>query len=203
MQRALDLGCAVGRSTFELARGFDAVTGLDFSHGFIDVAEDMRLNGVIHYARPEEGELTSQHERRLTDFNLEDTSGKVAFRQGDAQHLDADLTGFDLIFAGNLIDRLPDPTDFLTHIHERLLVGGLLVLTSPYTWLTDFTPRDKWLGGFLKDGQPFTTQDGLLQALSPHFKLIDDTRQIPFVIRETRRKFQHTIAAMTVWERTG
>lgn len=202
-ERSLDLGCAVGRSTFELARGFDSVTGLDFSRGFIRVAVEMKEKGLIQYALPEEGELVSHHEKRLADFGLADTQNKVTFRQGDAQDLDPSLTDYNLIFAGNLIDRLPNPARFLTHIHERLRIGGLLIITSPYTWLPDFTPREKWIGGFIKDGQPFTTQDGMTGLLSPCFELIDDTHQVPFVIRETRRKFQHTIAAVTVWERVN
>jgi putative 4-mercaptohistidine N1-methyltranferase len=200
-ERALDIGCAVGRSTFELARGFNTVTGLDFSHGLIHVASEMQEQGMFQYTLPEEGELVSHHTKRLVNLGLTDTQNKVAFCQGDAQHLDRSLTDYDLIFAGNLIDRLPDPAEFLTHIHERLRIGGLLVITSPYTWLTDFTSRDKWVGGFMKNGHPYTTQDGMLALLSPRFNLIDDTRQVPFVIRETARKFQHTIAAMTVWER--
>jgi 2-polyprenyl-3-methyl-5-hydroxy-6-metoxy-1,4-benzoquinol methylase len=36
--RALDLGCAVGRSSFELTRYFDRVVGLDYSARFIQVA---------------------------------------------------------------------------------------------------------------------------------------------------------------------
>lgn len=34
--RALDLGCAVGRSTFEMAREFKEVIGIDISQTFID-----------------------------------------------------------------------------------------------------------------------------------------------------------------------
>ena len=34
-----------------------------------------------------------------------------------------------------------------------------------------------------------------------HFTLLD-RRDVPFVIRETARKFQHTIADMTIWERS-
>jgi len=30
--------------------------------------------------------------------------------------------------------------------------------------------------------------------------MLGEPRDIPFVIRETRRKFQHTIAEMTIWE---
>ena len=199
--RALDLGCAVGRSTYELARGFASVTGVDFSVRFIETACEMQEKGCIRYSLPEEGELVSRHERSLEELGLEHTANNVMFHQGDAQNLPPEFTDYDLIFAGNLIDRLPDPGGFMTGIHERLDPGGLLIITSPYTWLTDFTPRDKWIGGFLQDGKPVSTLDGMKQLLTPRFTLLDDTRQIPFVIRETRRKFQHTVAAVTVWER--
>jgi SAM-dependent methyltransferase len=36
--RALDLGCAVGRTSFELSRFCSKVLGIDFSNAFIDVA---------------------------------------------------------------------------------------------------------------------------------------------------------------------
>ncbi|HIG79018.1 MAG TPA: 5-histidylcysteine sulfoxide synthase, partial [Cycloclasticus sp.] len=39
--RALDLGCAVGRASFELAQHFDTVTGIDFSARFIRIAHQM------------------------------------------------------------------------------------------------------------------------------------------------------------------
>lgn len=121
--------------------------------------------------------------------------------QGDACNLAVKFTDYDLVFAGNLIDRLYDPTRFLTMIHERIRSGGLLVLTSPYTWLEEFTERAKWLGGFkAATGESHATLDGLKEALSAHFMLLD-TRDIPFVIRETRRKYQHTISEMTVWEK--
>jgi 5-histidylcysteine sulfoxide synthase len=57
--RALDLGCAVGRGSFELARHFDFVTGIDFSARFIRIAHQLQLKGNIHYQLPEEGELVS------------------------------------------------------------------------------------------------------------------------------------------------
>ena len=39
VERALDLGCAVGRSTFELSRLANEVIGIDFSASFIRVAD--------------------------------------------------------------------------------------------------------------------------------------------------------------------
>ena len=200
-RRALDLGCAVGRATFELAREFDVVTGLDFSARFIRIAHQMQQKGVIHYQLVEEGEIVSFHEKRLADFGLESLKDRVEFFQADAANLKARFSNYDLIYAGNLLDRLYDPGRFLENIQDRVNLGGLLVLTSPYTWLEEFTKREKWVGGIRKDGEPYFTTQGLQESLSAHFRMIDQPRNIEFVIRETRRKFQHTISQMTVWER--
>jgi len=197
---ALDLGCAVGRSTFELARDFSSVTGLDFSRRFVAVAAAMRETGRISYEIPCEGELVAQVERRLADYDLDGVRQRVKFFPADALSLPQEFSGYDLIFAGNLIDRLKTPRLFLSAIHQRLVPGGLLVLTSPYTWLSEFTPRSEWLGGFSEGGRSFTTLEGLGATLHPHFRMLGMPRDIPFVIRETARKYQHSIAQMTVWE---
>ena len=128
-------------------------------------------------------------------------ANRVDFFQGDASNLKPQFTGYDLILAANLIDRLYDPALFLDHIHDRLNPGGLLVIASPYTWLTEHTPRDAWIGGFKRDGETVTTLDGLKARLSAHFTLIHGPVEVPFVIRETRRKHQHTLSEVTVWER--
>ena len=130
---------------------------------------------------------------------------KIDFMQGDACNLAAKYKDYDLVFAGNLIDRLYDPALFLGTDHSSVSVsGGLLVLTSPYTWLEEFTPRDKWLGGFKADtGENFTTLEGIEKALAPQFKMLGKPRDIPFTIRETARKFQHSFAEMSVWQKDG
>ncbi|TAN46889.1 MAG: 5-histidylcysteine sulfoxide synthase [Methylococcaceae bacterium] len=202
-RRALDLGCAVGRSTFELARGFDHVTGIDFSARFIRIGVELQESGLIKYVLPEEGELVGYCETTLAQLGLQDCAARVEFWQGDAHNLKPQFTGYDLIFCGNLIDRLYDPGKFLADIHQRLHPGGLLVITSPYTWLTEHTERGKWLGGFKKDGEVHTTLDGLEAALAAHFVRIAEPENVEFVIRETRRKYQHTLAELTVWQRKG
>jgi len=199
-ERALDVGCAIGRSSFELAREFDEVIGVDFSARFIQEAIRLKESGILRYAIPTEGELEEYHEVRLNKFGLEHASKKVNFWQADACNLKPIFTDFDLVFAGNLIDRLYDPAKFLESMAERIRKGGLLILTSPYTWQEESTPKEKWIGGYKRDGEPVTTLQGLEEILGGDFRLID-TQEIPFVIRETARKHQHTIAQMSVWER--
>ncbi len=94
--RVLDLGCALGRSTIELGRYFDEAVGLDFSKAFVKNADD-KLHEL--YA---------------------DLQGRVKFVVGDACNLDPSLGKFSVIFGGNLIDRLPDPSAFLKSVSSFL-----------------------------------------------------------------------------------
>jgi len=200
-RRALDLGCATGRATFELARHFEHVIGIDFSARFIGLGARLAGQGVLRYTLTDEGDLVSYRERKLADLGLEGVRHKVEFFQGDACNLKPQFAGYDLVLAANLIDRLYNPAKFLTAIHERLNPGGLLLIASPYTWLEEHTRREEWIGGFKKDGENFTTLDGLKAILGRHFRLIQGPLEVPFVIRETKRKFQHTLSEVTIWER--
>ncbi len=202
-RRALDLGCAVGRASFELARQFALVTGVDFSARFIRIAHQLQDKGVIHYQLPEEGEIVSFHEKRLAEFGLEGLGDRIEFVQGDAHNLKAQFTGYDLVLAANLLDRLYDPARFLAMIHERINPGGLLVIASPYTWLEEFTKKSHWVGGIRRAGEPFTTLQGLDDQLASHFCRLGEPRDVEFVLRETARKFQHTVSQLTVWEKTS
>ncbi|MEQ1859542.1 MAG: putative 4-mercaptohistidine N1-methyltransferase [Chthoniobacteraceae bacterium] len=190
--RALDVGCAVGRSTFELARVCESVIGIDYSRRFIDAAETIRRDGSLGYERTDEGTQTT----RLVARRPEVDPSRVSFEVGDAMALRDDLGEFDLVLAANLIDRLADPARFLARLPALVKPGGQLVITSPYTWLEDFTPREKWLGGF----HGTSTLDGLHSALGAAFELAT-VRDLPFLIREHARKFQLSVAQATIWRR--
>lgn len=198
---ALDLGCAVGRASFELARHFDHVTGVDFSARLINLGVQLKDEGVMRYTIADEGELVHYMERNLSDLDLQQVADKVDFMQGDACNLKPNYRGYDLVLAANLIDRLYKPALFLESIQERINHGGLLLIASPYTWLEEHTEKADWLGGFKKDGESFTTLDGLKAILGAEFDLIHGPESVPFVIRETSHKFQHTLSEVTVWRR--
>ncbi len=197
LARALDLGCAVGRSTFELARICGQVVGIDYSQRFVNAAEEIRAGGELRYERTDEGALTTPLVARLPSGV--DPTG-VSFEAGDAMALRADLEAFDVVLMANLIDRLRDPQRCLARLPELVRPGGQLVITSPYTWLEEFTPRENWLGGFACDGAKVTTLDGLRKALDATFDLTA-TKDLPFLIREHGRKFQLSVAQATIWRR--
>jgi putative 4-mercaptohistidine N1-methyltranferase len=196
--RALDLGCAVGRSTFELGRWAERVVGIDLSHRFIAAANSVRETGSVEIRRQEEGELTTQLSRHLPiDLRRE----RCRFEVGDATDLPADIGQFEVVLAANLIDRVRTPRKLLDSFSRLVSPGGHLILCSPYTWLEEFTPKSEWLGGkYDSSGRPTSTFDGIKNSLLAAFdhRL---TKDLPFLIREHARKFQWSVAQATVWQR--
>jgi len=194
---ALDLGCAVGRATFELARFCPNVIGIDYSQRFIETARHLQKHGSIEFAYIEEGELT-RYGRAIVPEEI--NRQRVRFEVGDAMNLRNDIGTFDVVLMANLIDRLSNPCRCLQRMPELVKVGGQLIITSPYTWLEQYTPRENWLGGFERDGRPIKTLETLKLILSPAFEFMG-VKDLPFLIREHARKFQWSVAEVSVWTR--
>ncbi len=195
--RALDLGCAVGRSSFELARWCGEVVAIDYSHRFIAAAQELQKNGSLTYERTDEGTLRTPLTARISD-DIDRT--RVRFETGDAMDLRDHLGAYDVVLMANLIDRLSHPGRCLERLSGLVNPGGQLVITSPYTWMPDFTEPTQWLGGYERAGQRVTTLDGLHQHLDKDFTLLT-RKDLPFLIREHARKFQWSMAEATLWRR--
>jgi len=199
--KALDLGCATGRASFELAKTFDAVEGLDFSVRFVGVGSRLKEEGYVAFTCNEEGELTTSKKVTLQDFGYENLVSKVSFWQGDACNLKPNFSSYDFIMATNLIDRLYNPRLFLDTVDERLNDEGILMLTSPYTWQESSTKKEYWLGGYKdKNGNEVKTLQSLKNILGEKFELLH-VEDLEFVIKETARKYQHTISQVTLWKK--
>lgn len=110
---ALDIGCAVGRSTFELSRYCEKVIGVDISSSFIHAAQQIQkeLPEGVH---PE----------------------RVEFRCCDAMEFKEGR--YDVVLVANLICRLREPKAFLANLHT--LAKGQLIILSPYSWQPEYTP---------------------------------------------------------------
>lgn len=193
--RALDVGCAVGGSTFQLARHCREVTGIDYSGAFIAAAETIRTTGALDYEYVIEGESTARATARRPEGA--DTA-RVRFETGDAMDLREDLGAFDAVLAANLLCRLPDPRKFIARLPSLVRPGGQLLLTTPFTWLEEFTPRAAWIGGTAQ----VSSADALGSLLSPHFERQAE-KELPFLIREHARKYQWSVAWGSRWIRRG
>ena len=142
--RALDLGCAVGRSTFELARHCVETTGIDLSESFIAAAGLLQRDGRLDYSFTVEGELGQSATAEVPGGIDRE---RVSFEQGDATFLRDGLGQFDVVLMANLIDRLPCPAKCLEQLPGLVAAGGQLIIATPCTWLEEYTPKAEWLGG--------------------------------------------------------
>jgi 2-polyprenyl-3-methyl-5-hydroxy-6-metoxy-1,4-benzoquinol methylase len=97
-ERVLELGCATGLMTAELAARAARVTAVDRSEAYLDRARRRGLPGVRFV------------EARLEDAGWEEEVGP----------------GFDHVLACNLIHELPDPLDALTRAAGLLGAGGVM-----------------------------------------------------------------------------
>ena len=192
--RALDIGCAVGRSSFELARTCTEVVAVDNSSTFISVAQTLKETGELSFEFPSQGERKIASVARVPSGV--DTS-RVRFTTEDACHLPNDLGVFDFVHAANLLCRLPDPRALIDRLPELVRPGGQLLLATPFTWFEEFTPMKKWLGGRLSGKD---SVEVLKEVLSPNFSLEIEI-DLPFLLREHERKFQYGISYGTRWRR--
>ncbi len=187
--RALDLGCAVGRSSFELSKVAREVVGIDFSSSFVKVAASVGKSENPAYRRYFEMHLSDELVARLPEGSEPE---RVTFEQGDAMDLREDLGSFDFVHAANLLCRLPEPKRFLDRLPDLVNPGGKLVMATPATWMDAYTPRANF--------PPGPTLDFLKDYLEATFEF-QEVNELPFLIREHQRKLQLSTAQTSVWIR--
>jgi hypothetical protein len=87
---------------------------------------------------------------------------------------------------------LSEPQRLLDRLPSLVKPGGQLLLTTPCTWLAEFTPAENCPKG--------STFEWLKEKLSPHF-LLNHQEDLPFLIREHARKYQWSVALGMRWVR--
>ena len=199
-KNALDLGCAVGRTTFDLGRTFGKVTGLDFSQAFIDAANHLKSEDKIEYKRLETGKFTTT---LTATVPTEIDKTKIDFVVGDAMGLSdiptlAAQGPYDAILLSNLMCRLTNPNSCLAQFANNdiyIKKGGILVFASPNTWMEQYTDPDSFLDGLSNEATL-----AKLGALLPGFTMLHE-EDLPFMIREHRRKYEYIVSQVSVWRK--
>ncbi len=200
---ALHLGCKTGRGSFELARHFAAVTGLDFTTRIIRLAVEMKENGLIRYLREDEGEIQSYLEKSLAESGLRDLAGKVEFWQADASNLAGKFAGYDFILAQNTLEEAINPLRFLAEIPNRLNPRGILAIADSYSYDPAVTLPQYRIGGYRKDGEPYSSWEGLRDTLSPDFELLGEPVELTQTIRRSQRRHELRLVQLSVWRKKG
>ncbi len=186
---SLDLGCAVGGSSFHLTKSSKKVIGVDLSQKFIKAANVLKNDGKLAFQYQEEGDVFTDSEV----FTPEGTDrSKVSFAAGDVLNLPEGFKGFDRVHAANLLCRLPDPVKLLDRLPSLLKKDGELVLATPFSWLEEYTPKENWPRG--------DSWTWLQQQLNKDFVCLHHSDEM-FTIREHARKFQLGVSKVSHWRK--
>jgi 5-histidylcysteine sulfoxide synthase/putative 4-mercaptohistidine N1-methyltranferase len=198
---ALDMGCKTGRTTWELARTFNNVTGVDLSARTIRVATQLQDQGRFNYIFPEEGEVCDYRQVTLEDFDLKPLVKKVKFLQSDFANLKNVFSGYDLILLNDILDRIYQPKELLAQLHRRMNDNGILVIATSYDWDEKYTKPENWLGGYRSSAEPVRGIETVEELLKEHFIKTDHSTTLPSLFRINKRKSILKEVDVTVWIR--
>ena len=140
----IDLGCAVGRTSFELAGLYDEmVLGVDLNFGMLKTAMAVLEKGKVSYPRRRGGIV---FERRTFPAAFA-KADHVDFWVCDAMALPFSDETFSAAASLNLLDCTWSPFDHVKELARILMTGGQALISTPYDWTTAATPVEAWLGG--------------------------------------------------------
>ncbi len=203
----LDLGCAVGGTTFELARATGRLTlGADLNVGMLRVAARALQRGEVQYPRRRVGVV---YDRRSYAVELP-AAGQVDFWAFDATAPPLADGTFALVAGLNLLDCVASPLAVLAAIERLLVPGGKAILTTPYDWSPSATAFEGWLGGHSQRGPAEGAAEPVLRALlipGAHpaslagLRLVAEETDLPWRVRLHERSTMEYRVHLVVAER--
>ncbi len=159
---AIDIGCSVGRTSFELAQRSDGlVLGVDLHLPMLRMARQVLETGVVRYPRRRVGIVYDRREFQVSFAEAE----RVDFWACDALAPPFRDRQFSTAAALNVFDCLQSPRDFLDQLSRLLRPGGTAVLSTPYDWSTGATPVETWIGGHSQRGPDAGASEPFVRAL--------------------------------------
>ena len=202
---ALDVGCAVGRLSFEMAATHDHVIGLDTSIAFIRKAREILTSKQIAFDLIVEGHIT---EPRTYRFDESQGFTKVDFIVADALALPFRERAFATTAAINLLEKVPDPLKHLTEINRVLRDRSAMFLFSdPFSWDEAVSPPERWLSGNGNAHYSARGIDTMRRMFAGEFNVFDpplciaDDGNVAWKIRKTENLWEHITSQYLVGRR--
>jgi SAM-dependent methyltransferase len=202
---ALDVGCAVGRLSFELAKTHDHVIGLDTSIAFIRKAREILIRKRVDFDLIVEGHIT---EPQSVGFDDSRDFSRVDFIVADALALPFRRRAFAMAAAINLLEKVPDPLKHLTEINRVLRrQNAMFLFSDPFSWDEAVSLPERWLSGngnTQYSPRGIDTMRRLLAGeygvFAPPFTIIDDGN-VDWKIRKTENLWEHITSQFLVGQR--
>lgn len=187
----IDLGCAVGRATRDLAlRTGELGVGVDLNFSMLRLAEQLRSSGHAEFDRRRVGLVYDRIALDVAEMPAE----RMSFWCCDV----ANLPFPDGLFAGalslNLVDCVGSPIAHLLEMARVLGAGADALLSTPYDWSPNASPVEQWLGGHSqrgpRGGSSAAELRRVMEAVPIPFQIEAEQEQVPW------RVYVHERASM-------
>ncbi len=192
---ALDIGCAVGRLSFELSKTHSQVIGIDTSISFVEKARELLSNKRLDFDLIIEGLIT---EKRSCDFDAAWNYDQVDFIVADALALPFPQSFFSTVTSINLLEKVVSPIQHLMDINRVLKEeNSMFVFSDPFSWDESFSHPDHWLSGGTNGNGSCRGIDSISKYFSgkneifqPPLEILDKGN-VSWKIRKTENLWEH------------
>ena len=202
---ALDIGCSVGRLSFEMTKTHDRVVGIDTSLSFIRAARKLAAQKRLEFEMIMEGRITEKKSTPLpSEFNFDHTEFIVA----DATALPFPRERFATASSVNILEKVSDPALHLTEANRVMdKKNAQFLFSDPFSWDESVSSPDTWLGGRNQGPYKGYGMENICRLMeedsgpfSPGFT-IRQTGEVLWKIRKTRHLWEHITSQFILGKR--
>ena len=202
---ALDIGCAVGRLSFELSTTHSHVVGIDTSLSFIRKARKIKTTGALSFDLIIEGLIT---EGRSCSLEGRYPYDRIEFVVADALALPFRPGLFSTVTSINILEKVPSPLKHLMDVNRVMKEeNGVFVFSDPFSWDESVSAPEHWLSagknsnGHLRGMESMTAYfQGKDHVFNPPMA-IREKGKVSWKIRKTENLWEHITSEYMVGER--
>ncbi|MFH2058701.1 MAG: methyltransferase domain-containing protein [Pseudomonadota bacterium] len=199
---ALDIGCSVGRLSFEMSRTHDRVIGIDTSQSFIQKARQLLNRKRLDFDLIIEGRIT---QKRFIEFNNGWQYERIEFLVADAMALPFCKHFFSTIASINILEKVPDPLQHFIEINRVMAkTKAMFVFSDPFSWDKSVSSPDSWLSGKTQGKYKGRGIDNIAKIISGLDQIIDppmtviEQQDVPWTIRKTQNLWEYINSQMII-----
>lgn len=202
---ALDIGCAVGRLTFEMSRKHSRAIGIDTSRSFVAAARKIAAQQTLEFEMIIEGRITETRSCKLDQgFSFANSEFIVA----DAMALPFRKQSFMTASSVNILEKVPEPARHLAEANRIMTRhNSQFLFSDPCSWDESVSSPELWLGGRNEGPSKGFGIDNICRMLqspagifAPGFEL-RETGEVHWKIRKTRNLWEHITSQFIVAQR--
>jgi SAM-dependent methyltransferase/uncharacterized protein YbaR (Trm112 family) len=201
----IDIGCAVGRTTFELAEALDEIVlGVDLNFDMLKTATSILENGRLVYPRRRVGIVFDRREFPV----VFERAKHVDFWVCDACALPFADASFSFAVSLNVLDCVGTPYDHIKELARILKHDASALISTPYDWAANATPVESWLGGHSQRSENRGSSEMMLRSLLEggghpnaieELAIVSEAEKIPWSMRLHDRSFmEYPVHMITV-----